>query len=110
MLSIDFKLFSFRAMLTLAVVNYSLLFYYTSLTLFRILLYPSTEMDQTTASGMQPEYVADEVVRAVTYYEKDVLMAPFVHRMAVYFKNMLPNVFSALMISRARKQRKEFEK
>lgn len=63
------------------------------------------EMDSTTASGASPSYIAQRIVDAVQYYQKDVLLAPFSHRLAVYLKNLVPDVFAQIMESRAKKQR-----
>ena len=67
-------------------------------------------MDATTATGMSPLYVAEEIFAAVTFQKDDILLAPLIHRLAVYIRNICPGLFMKLMKSRAKKQRNEIEK
>ena len=67
-------------------------------------------MDETTASGMEPAFVASQVVEAVQCHLNDVLLAPVFHRLAVYLKNIFPNLFATLMAKRALKQRQKENK
>ena len=67
-------------------------------------------MDQTTEAGMPPDTVAEIVLKSVVHHEPDVIIAPFVHRMAVVLRAVAPQVFFSIMARRARKQRKEYVK
>ena len=62
-------------------------------------------MDATTASGMEPSQVAACVYHAIWGYEKNVLLAPVVHRLAIYLSNIFPDAFASLMAKRASKQK-----
>ena len=63
-------------------------------------------MDKTTDSGMEPSSVASWVVSAVETEENEVILAPVHHKIVIYIRNILPNVFFKLMSHRARSGRK----
>ena len=67
-------------------------------------------MDSATASGMNVDYVAQEILLAVTSKRSEVTLAPLIHRLAIYIRNICPSLFFTLMKSRAKKQRLEMEK
>ncbi|XP_041364881.1 dehydrogenase/reductase SDR family member 7B-like [Gigantopelta aegis] len=66
--------------------------------------------DKTTAAGMSPEYVAMQVLNSVIMGRKDVILASFVPRIAVFIRTLLPGLFFKLMASRAEKQKHDFMK
>ena len=57
--------------------------------------------DKAIESGMSPESVADRILEAVCARDSEVLIGPLLHRVAVYLRNLLPNVFFAVMARRA---------
>ncbi|KAK3090927.1 hypothetical protein FSP39_015788 [Pinctada imbricata] len=67
-------------------------------------------MDKTTASGMKPESVADRVMTAVIWGEKEVVMAPVIHKLAIVIRTLAPSLYFVLMNHRAKSGRKEFVK
>lgn len=64
-------------------------------------------MDDTIASGMKSEYAATRILDAVTCHKNEVLLAPLVHRMAVYLRNIFPDLYFRIMLARANKQKKQ---
>lgn len=67
-------------------------------------------MDETTASGMRPEYVAQRILDAVVCRKNEILLAPLVHRLAVYLRNIFPDLYFQIMLTRANKQKKQMSK
>ncbi|XP_014222659.1 dehydrogenase/reductase SDR family protein 7-like [Trichogramma pretiosum] len=63
-------------------------------------------MDATTAAGYSPEYVAEKVVKAVQRGEKEIVIAPIMHRIAILLRTLFPSVFFWLMKKRAESQKK----
>ena len=50
------------------------------------------------------------ILEAVRTKKIDLLPAPFVHRLAVYIRNIFPGLTAMIMEKRAKKQRKIMEK
>ena len=67
-------------------------------------------MDKYTQAGMKPEVVAARVLEAVVHGDKEVVLAPLVHRVATVIRTLCPSLFFYLMFSRARQQRKDMQK
>ncbi|XP_072167849.1 dehydrogenase/reductase SDR family protein 7-like [Diadema setosum] len=61
------------------------------------------KMDSTIAKGMSASYMADRVVDAVAWQQKDVLVGPFHHKAAVFLRTLLPNLFFWIMKMKAKK-------
>jgi dehydrogenase/reductase SDR family protein 7B len=60
-------------------------------------------MDDTTAKGLDPDELADTILRAVAAGKKEVVAAPLDARAAVFFRNLLPDVVFKILASKARK-------
>src|SRR6218665_1117442 len=67
-------------------------------------------MDETQVRGMSAEYVAQRILNAIACRDNEVLVAPLVHRIAVYLRNILPDFYFQIMQARAKKQCKEKSK
>jgi len=65
------------------------------------------QMDATTAGGYEPEDVARAIRRALMMDEKEIVLAPFSHRLAALLRRLTPNLYFFLMEARAAKDRKE---
>ncbi|KAK2187116.1 hypothetical protein NP493_179g05000 [Ridgeia piscesae] len=63
-------------------------------------------MDAATASGMTPEYVANQILQAVARRQDDVVVAPLLYRIVVLLRALQPNLFFWIMARRARKEDK----
>jgi len=59
------------------------------------------ETDKAIESGMSADYVADCILQAVCARDSEVLIGPLLHRVTVYLRNILPNVFFSVMARRA---------
>ncbi|XP_031840904.1 dehydrogenase/reductase SDR family protein 7-like [Nomia melanderi] len=64
-------------------------------------------MDKTTEAGYSPEYVAHCILRAILNNEKDVVIATFIPKFAVYLRTLCPSLYFWIMHRRARKAVKE---
>ena len=64
-------------------------------------------MDQATEEGYSPEYVANYILKAVLKQEKDVVIAPFVPKCAIYLRVVCPSLYFWIMHKRARKTAKK---
>lgn len=62
-------------------------------------------MDETTATGMAPEDVADIVVEAVVNKRTDLVVASFVPRLVLLVRVLLPWLYFAIMKGRAKRLR-----
>ncbi|XP_053200940.1 dehydrogenase/reductase SDR family member 7B-like [Panonychus citri] len=62
------------------------------------------KMDETTASGMDPNVVADEIALAIYQQRKELIMSPLSHKLAIILRYMFPSLFFILMSKRAKKQ------
>ncbi|XP_076853275.1 dehydrogenase/reductase SDR family member 7B isoform X2 [Brachyhypopomus gauderio] len=63
-------------------------------------------MDKTTAMGWDPEKVAQAVLKAVRYQQKDVLLAGLLPVLVIYLRTLWPAAFFRVMASRARKEQR----
>ena len=66
--------------------------------------------DGTTAGGMTSQYAAQSILSAVELRKQEVILSSFAHKFAIWFRNILPNVFFSMMKSRAKKQANEYMK
>lgn len=62
-------------------------------------------MDETTATGMAPEDVADVVLEAVVNKRTDLVVASFVPRLVLLVRALLPWLYFAIMKGRAKRLR-----
>ncbi|KAH8037250.1 hypothetical protein HPB51_009693 [Rhipicephalus microplus] len=62
-------------------------------------------MDETTATGMAPEDVADIVVEAVVNKRTDVVIAGFIPRLVLLMRVLTPWLYFAIMKGRAKRLR-----
>ncbi|XP_021965698.1 dehydrogenase/reductase SDR family protein 7-like isoform X1 [Folsomia candida] len=60
-------------------------------------------MDAATASGHSPDYVAARTLRAILGGETDVVICSLMPRIAIFLRNLCPEVFFWVMANRARK-------
>ena len=60
-------------------------------------------MDSATASGYEPEYVSEEILKAVIHGKKDLVIAPIVPRIAIWLRSFAPCIYFRVMEKRARK-------
>lgn len=63
-------------------------------------------MDSTTASGMDPKEVAQSVFTSVINNEKQLILSPFLPKIAILIRFFLPNIYFYLMNKRAQKESK----
>lgn len=63
-------------------------------------------VDKTTATGRDPQDVAQAVLQAVRQRSKDVVLAGPLPSVAIYLRTLWPALFFKLMSSRARKEQK----
>lgn len=61
--------------------------------------------DSTTQLGMSPDHVASCIIQAACDHTKEMLISPFLFKLVVYLRNLLPNVYFLIMKKRADKQR-----
>ncbi|XP_041673141.1 dehydrogenase/reductase SDR family member 7B [Cheilinus undulatus] len=66
-------------------------------------------LDKTTASGRDPQDVAQAVLKAVRQRSKDVVLAGLLPHVAIYLRTLWPALFFKLMSSRARKEHRPKE-
>lgn len=59
--------------------------------------------DSETASGMSPEKVSEDILKAVLMQEKDVVIAPLFLRLVTKLRHFLPEVYFWAMQKRAKK-------
>lgn len=52
--------------------------------------------------GFDPNYVGQMVIDSIVNREKEVLITIFLHRLAIWARFFLPNIFSAIMYKRAK--------
>lgn len=70
-----------------------------------VLSCPTAVMDETTATGMAPEDVADIVLEAVVNKRTDLVVASFVPRLVLLVRALLPWLYFAIMKGRAKRLR-----
>lgn len=61
-------------------------------------------MDETTANGYTPKQVANRILRAIVYEEKEVVMASYLPRIAIWLRTLLPSLYFNAMNRRALKE------
>lgn len=54
-------------------------------------------MDKTTQEGYDPKYAANCILQAVLKEKKDVLIAPFIPKLAVYIRTLCPSLYFWIM-------------
>lgn len=59
-------------------------------------------MDEATASGYTPEYVAQRILEAVMYEERDVTISSLGPKIAILLRTVFPSVYFYIMKKRAR--------
>uniref|UniRef100_T1K731 Uncharacterized protein n=2 Tax=Tetranychus urticae TaxID=32264 RepID=T1K731_TETUR len=60
-------------------------------------------VDETTASGMDPKTVADEISLAIYQKKKELFLSTFTHKLAIILRYLFPSLFFILMSKRAKK-------
>jgi len=58
-------------------------------------------MDENTAKGMSPEYVADRILEAVAFDTKETVLAPLHHKFAILLRTLAPSLYFFIMSRRA---------
>ncbi|CAG0891297.1 unnamed protein product [Darwinula stevensoni] len=66
-------------------------------------------MDETTAEGMSPEEVAREIVAAVVMRKREVTVATFLPKVAVWIRTLFPSLYFYIMRNRAARLREKEE-
>nr|XP_022905547.1 dehydrogenase/reductase SDR family protein 7-like [Onthophagus taurus] len=61
------------------------------------------QMDETTLSGYTPEYVAECILTAVVKKTKEVVISPFLPKIAIFLRRFMPHLYFVAMSRRARK-------
>ena len=74
--------------------------------LFELQLFdvPFAVIDATTASGMDPEFVAGRILEAIERKEEDVILADFAANAAVCLRTFLPGLLFKILKRRANKE------
>lgn len=62
-------------------------------------------LDDTTATGYSASYVADKVLWSVVQQKKELVIAPFHHRLVIYVRILWPWLYFFIMRFRARSSR-----
>ena len=68
-------------------------------------MYFSLDTDSTTASGMKPEEVAEQVVSCIISGYEEMVIAPLSNRVAINLRTLTPSLLSRVMKRRAAKQK-----
>ncbi|XP_066599516.1 dehydrogenase/reductase SDR family protein 7-like [Prorops nasuta] len=63
-------------------------------------------MDEATEKGYTPEFVADQVLKAVLKKEKDLVVATFTPKVAILLRTVFPSIYFWIMQKRAKKLKK----
>ncbi|XP_069672235.1 dehydrogenase/reductase SDR family protein 7-like [Periplaneta americana] len=58
-------------------------------------------MDESTASGYKPEYVAEKILLAVAESKKELIIAPLAPRLAILIRTIAPSLYFWIMKRRA---------
>lgn len=61
------------------------------------------KMDVTTENGYTPDYVAEEIIRAVVQKKKEVIVSTFLPRIAIFLRKYMPRLYFYVMACRARR-------
>nr|XP_033321754.1 dehydrogenase/reductase SDR family protein 7-like [Megalopta genalis] len=64
-------------------------------------------MDKSTEEGYSTEYVAERILKAILKDEKDVIIATFTPKIAIYLRTLCPSLYFWIMHKRARKSEKD---
>ncbi|XP_033321754.2 dehydrogenase/reductase SDR family protein 7-like [Megalopta genalis] len=64
-------------------------------------------MDKSTEEGYSTEYVAERILKAILKDEKDVIIATFTPKIAIYLRALCPSLYFWIMHKRARKSEKD---
>ncbi|XP_076654496.1 dehydrogenase/reductase SDR family protein 7-like [Halictus rubicundus] len=64
-------------------------------------------MDKTTEEGYSPEYVAQRTLKAILKDEKDVIIATFSPKFAIYLRTLCPPLYFWIMLKRAKKSKED---
>jgi len=67
-------------------------------------------LDATTASGMEPSYVANQILHCILYKTKEVNLVDFQSNVAMYIRTLLPSLYFKLMEKRAVSEYKKLKK
>ncbi|XP_076816932.1 dehydrogenase/reductase SDR family protein 7-like [Clavelina lepadiformis] len=59
------------------------------------------KLDETTAKGLHPDVIAKFVVQSVILKKKEIMVAPFHHKLVVWIRLICPNLYFWLMKKRA---------
>ncbi|CAD5124337.1 DgyrCDS12629 [Dimorphilus gyrociliatus] len=65
-------------------------------------------MDATTAKGMHPRYVAQVILSMVKDEKREVILAPFHHRLAIILRAVYPSMYFRIMNMRATKEENSY--
>lgn len=60
-------------------------------------------MDETTAGGYPPEYVAEQILNGVVLKDKEMVIATAGPRYAIFLRSLFPSMFFWIMEKRANK-------
>lgn len=63
-------------------------------------------LDSTTASGLSPDKVARSIALSILKNDKEVLLCPSIHKLAIFLRIMAPGLYFYIMKRRAIKESK----
>jgi dehydrogenase/reductase SDR family protein 7B len=55
---------------------------------------------ENQSSGYEPNYVAERIIKAIEYREKDVIIAPIYNYVVIWLRRLLPLIFFKIMVAR----------
>ncbi|CAH1953588.1 unnamed protein product [Acanthoscelides obtectus] len=61
------------------------------------------QMDATTEKGYKPEYVAEQIIKAVVEKKNEIVISTIIPKLAVFLRKYWPNIYFILMNQRAKK-------
>ncbi|KJE93568.1 dehydrogenase/reductase SDR family member 7B [Capsaspora owczarzaki ATCC 30864] len=64
------------------------------------------QMDETTAKGYKPSFVAEKMLSSMALNRTELVLAPLDARLAILLRYLLPDLLARLMAKRAEKQRR----
>lgn len=59
-----------------------------------------TSTNESSSSAYEPDYVAERIINAIEYREKDVLIAPILQYIAIWLRRFFPMIFFKMMVRR----------
>ncbi|XKL65725.1 hypothetical protein PGB90_009145 [Kerria lacca] len=62
-------------------------------------------LDDTTATGYPASYVAEKILWSIIDHKKEIIIAPFHHRLVIYLRTLSPWLYFFIMRFRARSSR-----